>query len=169
MYIFPNFYPFLLYPLYIHLIIHFYVRCGGLGYIHTWFQLFLFQIIRSCVSVHFLGPLIQSSISFRHCLLSVCIIVLVSVPNFYSFIFPYVILVRSSHHAGLCHIALGVSLFLCRFYVHMVLVILPDWVYSFKFIPCFIVVFHLTLHCFTYIGAHHICICGEIYSLIMLS
>ena len=95
---------------------------GGLGYIHTWFLLFLFHIIRPCVSVHFYGPLVQFSISFLHCLIFVCIIVLAPVPNFYSFIFRYVISVRSSHHAGLCHITLGVSSFLCRFHVHMVIV-----------------------------------------------
>ena len=33
---------------------------------------------------------------------------------------------------------------------------------------CFVVVSHLTLCRFTFIGAHHICICGEIYSLAML-
>ena len=96
--------------------------CGGLGYIHTWFLLFLFHIIRLCVTVHFYGPLIQFCISFLHCLLSVCITVLASVSNFYSFNFPYVTPVRSLHHAGLCHTTLGASLFLCRFHVHIVIV-----------------------------------------------
>ena len=107
----------------------------GLGYIHSWFSSFLFHFIRPCVLVHFLGPLIQFSISFLHCLLSVCIKVLASVPYFHSINFPYVILVPSSHHAGLGHIVLGVSSFLFRFHVHMVIVgvdnILPDWLFSF--------------------------------------
>ena len=87
--------------------------------------------------VHFLGPLIQFSISFLHCLLSVCIIVLASVPNFYSFNFPYVIPVWSSHDAGLYYIVLGVSSFFCRFHVHMVIVDVGNiarLVFSFIFI-----------------------------------
>ena len=90
------------------------------------FRYFFFIFTRPCVSVHFLGPLIQFSISFLHCLLSVCIIVLASVPHFYSINFPYVIPVRSSHHAGLCHIVFGVLSFLCRFHVHMVIVDVGD-------------------------------------------
>ena len=33
---------------------------------------------------------------------------------------------RSSYHDGLCHIVLGVSSFLCRFHVHMVIVGVSD-------------------------------------------
>ena len=136
MYILPHFYPLSLYPLSHSFNIYFYVRWPGL-HPHMVFVI-SFHIIRLCVSVHFLGPLIQFSISFLHCLLSVCIIVLASVPNFYSFNFPYGIPVRSSQHAGLCHIARGVSSFLCRFHVHMVIVgvgnIARLFFFSFKFI-----------------------------------
>ena len=87
------------------------------------------------MSVHFLGPLIQFSISFLHYLLSVCIMVLASVPYFHSINVPYVIPVRSSHRAGLGHIVLGVSSFLFRFHVHLVIVdvcnILSDWLFSY--------------------------------------
>ena len=97
--------------------------CGGLGYIHTWFSLFLFHIIRPCVSVHFLTTL-PVFISYSHCPISVFIQILfwLQLPifiYFYSVIFPLSFQFGPHIYDELCHIVLGVSSFLCRFHVHM--------------------------------------------------
>ena len=57
--------------------------------------------------------------------------------------FPVVIPVRSSYHDGLCDIVLGVSSFLCRFHVHMVIVGVSDVakLIFLLYIYCLVVVF----------------------------
>ena len=89
------------------------------------------------VSVHFLGPLIQFSVSYSHCSPSICIIVLAPVPYFYSFIFlmlfqfgPYimlgfVILLLEFHRSSADFMFIWPLL---------LLVILPDWFFAFIFI-----------------------------------
>ena len=118
--------------------------CGGLGYIHTWFSLFLFHIIRPCVSVHFLGPLLLFIISYSHCPLSVFIHILFW-PQFPIFTPSFSCCHSSSvlYHDGLCHIVLGVSSFLCRFHVHMVIVGVSDVaeLIFLLYIHCLVVVF----------------------------
>ena len=64
--------------------------------------------------------------------------------------FPVVIPVRSSYHDGLCHIVLGVSSFLCRFHVHMVIVGVSDVakLIFLLYIHCLVVVFSSPLTSF---------------------
>ena len=117
-----------------------------LGYIHTWFWLLLFHIIRPCVSVHFLGPLIQFSICHLHCLLSVCIIVLASVPNFYSFIFLMLFQFGPHIMQGCVILLLEFHRFSADFmfiWSLLVLVILPDWFYPLYLLFCSVFSSHL--------------------------
>ena len=101
--------------------------CSGLGYIHTWFSLFLFHIIRPCVSVHFLSPLFQFLFLTHIALYPFSSIYCFGLSSLFLLrLFPIVIPVRSSYYDGLCHIDLGVSSFLCRFHVHTFIVGISD-------------------------------------------
>ena len=101
--------------------------CSGLGYIHTWFSLFLFHIIRPCVSVLFLSPLFQFLFPTHIAPYPFSSIYCFGLSSLFLLrLFPIVIPVRSSYYDGLCHIDLGVSSFLCRFHVHTFIVGISD-------------------------------------------
>ena len=145
--------------------------CSGLGYIHTWFSLFLFHIIRPCVSVHFLSPLFQFLFPTHIALYPFSSIYCFGLSSLFLLrLFPVVIPVRSSYYDGLCHIDLGISSFLCRFHIHTFIVGISDVakLIFLLYIHFLVVVFHLHLLRFTYIVADCIHICGEIYGLAML-
>ena len=142
---------------------------GGLGYIHTWFLLLLFHIIRpwcQCISTVHLSSLVFPFYIAYYLFASLFW------PQFPIFTPSFFV---TSFQFG-PHIMLGCVTLLLEFHRFsadfmfiwslLVLVILPDWL--FLLIYCVLVVFHLTLYRFTYKGAHHICICAEIYSLAML-
>ena len=129
MYILPHFHLFPFYPSYHSFNYSF--LCAVAKVTSPYLVLIIsfseYQVV--CVSTFPRSTYIQSSISLLHCPLSVCNTVLVSVPNFYSFIFPYVMGCVILHFEFHCFSADFMFIWSL-----LVLVILPDWAYSFKFI-----------------------------------
>ena len=167
MHILPHFYPRLLCPLYHSFIIYFYVRWPGLHPYLVFDISFSYLPGRVCQcisSVHLSSLVFPFYIAYYLFASLFWPLFPIFTPLIFLMLFqfgPRIMLDCVTLFLEFYHFSAD-FMFIWSL---LMLVILPDW--FLLYIYCFVLVFHLTLYHFTYIGAHHICICGEIYSLAM--